>query len=154
MAHQNPGTPQLRQLLTDARTIAMVGASSNPDRPSFEIMRQLLDAGYRVIPVNPRETEVLGQKAYASLRDIPERVDIVDVFRRAEDTPEIADEAAAIGARALWLQLGISSEEAAARATAHGLMVIMNRCIGATHAQLGIPAHAGAESIGSDVRLD
>lgn len=154
MAHQNPGTPQLRQLLTDARTIAMVGASSNPDRPSFEIMRQLLDAGYRVIPVNPRETEVLGQKAYASLRDIPERVDIVDVFRRAEDTPEIADEAAAIGARALWLQLGISSEDAAARATAHGLMVIMNRCIGATHAQLGIPAHAGAESIGSDVRLD
>jgi predicted CoA-binding protein len=125
--------------LTEASTIAMVGASSNPEKPSHGIMGKLLGAGYRVIPVNPRETEVLGQKAYASLSDIPDAVDIVDVFRRAEDTPPIADEAARIGAKVLWLQAGISSEEAAARARAAGLEVVMDLCIGATHSLLRIP---------------
>jgi predicted CoA-binding protein len=117
----------------------MVGASSNPDKTSHGIMQKLQHVGYKVIPVNPRETEVLGERSYPSLLDIPERVDIVDVFRRAEDTPPIADEAVKIGAKALWLQTGIESEEAAARATAGGLMVVMNACIGATHAMLRIP---------------
>lgn len=139
MSHVNPSDDELRTLLTSASTIAIVGASANPEKPSYGIMQRLLDGGYRVIPVNPKEPEVLGQKAYAALGDIPERVDIVDVFRRAEDTPAIADEAIAIGAKALWLQLGISNDEAAARATAAGLTVIMDKCIGATHKALAIP---------------
>src|SRR5215467_6337226 len=140
MAHQDPSDAELRRLLTDATTIAMVGASSNPERESHGIMQKLQRAGYRVIPVNPKETEILGERSYASLLDVPERVDIVDVFRRAEDTPQIADEAVTIGARALWLQSGIVSEEAAARAARGGLMVIMDRCIGATHSLLRVPA--------------
>ncbi|KAB2897292.1 MAG: response regulator [Kofleriaceae bacterium] len=136
--HHNPSDAELRALLESATTIAIVGASSNPDRPSNEIMQLLLDAGYRVIPVNPRETEVLGQRAVASLADIGERVDIVDVFRRSEDTPAIAAEAVAIGARALWLQEGVSNEDAAARARAGGLTVVMDRCIGVTHRALRI----------------
>jgi uncharacterized protein len=140
VAHTNPSNEDLRKLLTETRTIAIVGASSNPEKPSYGIMRLLLNAGYRVIPVNPRETEVLDQKAYASLDDVPEPIDIVDVFRRSEDTPPIADQAVGVGAKALWLQLGISNEDAAARAKAGGLAVVMNACIGATHARLGIPA--------------
>jgi uncharacterized protein len=139
MPHQNPSDDQLRKLLTDARTIAMVGASSSPDRPSHGIMKKMLAAGYHVIPVNPRETEVLGQKAFASLGDIPEKVDIVDVFRRAEDTPPIADEAVAIGAKAIWLQSGISNEDTARRAEAGGIMAIMDACIGVEHSLLRIP---------------
>jgi uncharacterized protein len=139
MAHQNPSNQELKQLLTDATTIAMVGASSNPEKESHRIMQRLQKAGYRVIPVNPRETEVLGERAYPSLGDVPEHVDIVDVFRRAEDTPGIADDAVKIGAKALWLQTGIVNEEAAARGKAGGLMVVMDACIGATHSLLRVP---------------
>jgi predicted CoA-binding protein len=139
MPHQNPSDDQLRKLLTEARTIAIVGASSSSDRPSHGIMKKMLDAGYRVIPVNPRENEVLGQKAYGSLLDVPEKVDIVDVFRRAEDTPPIADDAVAIGAKALWLQSGIVNEETARRAWSGGLMSIMDMCIGVEHSLLQIP---------------
>ena len=117
----------------------MVGASSNPDKASYGIMRKLQKAGYRVIPVNPREAEILGERSYPSLLAIPERIDIVDVFRRSEDTPQIADEAVAIGAKALWLQTGISNEDAAERAEAGGLKVVMDACIGATHSLLRIP---------------
>jgi len=139
MAHQNPSDQELKQLLTDATTIAMVGASSNPEKASYGIMQKLQRAGYRVVPVNPRETEILGEPSYPSLLDVPERIDIVDVFRRAEDAPGIADEAVTIGARALWLQSGITSEDAAARAAKGGLIVVMDTCIGATHSLLGIP---------------
>lgn len=142
--HTNPPDDDLRALLTSANTIAMVGASSDPEKPSHGIMRKLLKAGYRVIPVNPKETEVLGQRAYASLDDLSEPVDIVDVFRRAEDTPAIADQAVRIGARALWLQSGIRSEEAASRAAAGGLTVVMDACIGAMHSLLGVPARKTA----------
>jgi len=138
MSHANPNDAALRQLLTDATTIAMVGASSDPDKASYGIMQKLQSVGYRVIPVNPRETEILGERAYPSLVDVPERIDIVDVFRRAEDAPGIADEAVAVGAKALWLQTGIVSEEAAARAEAGGLIVVMDACIGATHALLRV----------------
>jgi len=117
----------------------MVGASSNPEKASHGIMQRLQKVGYKVIPVNPRETDVLGERAYPSLIDVPEKIDIVDVFRRAEDTPSIADDAVTIGAKALWLQTGIENEDAAARAEAGGLTVVMNACIGATHAMLRIP---------------
>jgi predicted CoA-binding protein len=139
MAHQNPSNQELKQLLTDATTIAMVGASSNPEKESHSIMQKLQKAGYRVFPVNPRETEVLGERQYASLADVPGHVDIVDVFRRAEDTPAIADDAVKIGAKALWLQTGIVNEEAAARAKACGLMVVVDVCIGSTHTLLPVP---------------
>ncbi len=136
--HTNPSDEQVKQLLTDAHTIAIVGASTNPERSSYGIMQKLQHAGYRVIPVNPRETEVLGEEAYASLSDIPEHVDIVDVFRRSEDTPPIAAEAVSIGAKVLWLQSGISNEEAAERATAGGLTVVMDECLGTMHSILRV----------------
>jgi len=139
MPHTNPTTDEIRTLLTNAKTIAMVGASSNSDKASYGIMQKLQRAGYHVVPVNPREEKVLGEKAYPSLADVPERIDIVDVFRRSEDTPPIADEAVRIAAKALWLQTGIVNEDAAARAKAGGLMVVMDACIGATHALLRIP---------------
>src|SRR5712691_165540 len=142
MAHSNPSEQVLKQLLTDAITIAVVGASSNPDKASYGIMQKLQRAGYRVIPVNPRETQILGERSYPSLIDIPERIDIVDVFRRAEDTPGIADEAVTIGAKALWLQTGIVNEDAAARAKAGGLTVVMDACIGSTHSLLRVPSKA------------
>jgi predicted CoA-binding protein len=134
--HTNPSDDQLRHILTTAKTIAMVGASDHEDKPSNGIMKQLQRAGYRVIPVNPRETEVLGERSHPSLVDVPEPVDIVDVFRRAEDTPAIADDAVKIGAKTLWLQQGIENDAAAARARAGGLTVVMNACIGATHRRL------------------
>ncbi len=140
--HINPSDDALRALLGNSRTIAMVGASDKPDRPSHGIMKLLIAAGFRVIPVNPRETSVLGHMAFDSVAGIPEPVDIVDVFRRAEDTPPIADEAVRIGAKALWLQAGISSDDAAARAAAGGLIVVMNLCIGDTVKRLGIRSTA------------
>ena len=140
MPHANPSDQELKALLTSSTTIAMVGASSNPEKASHGVMQKLQRAGYRVIPVNPRESEVLGERSYPSLIDVPERIDIVDVFRRAEDAPAIADDAVTIGAKALWLQIGIVSDEAAARARAGGLIVVMDACIGATHALLRIPA--------------
>jgi predicted CoA-binding protein len=136
MTHRNPSDEEIAHLLAEARTIAIVGASSKPHRPSHGIMGQLQRVGYRTIPVNPRETDVLGERAYASLRDIPEPVDIVDVFRRAEFTPAIAEDAVAIGAKALWLQSGIWNEEAAATARAAGLTVVMDACIGVLHSVL------------------
>ena len=137
--HTNPSDAELKQLMANASTIAVVGASSNPEKSSYGIMRKLQSVGYHVIPVNPRETEVLGERAYASLSDIPVPVDIVDVFRRSEDTPPIADEAVKIGAKALWLQSGIENEDAAKRAKAGGLTVVMDSCLGTMHAVLRVP---------------
>jgi predicted CoA-binding protein len=121
----------LRSLLKDARTVAVVGLSSKPWRASYEIAAYLQEHGYRVVPVNPAETEVLGEPAYATLADIPRdiEVDVVDVFRRAEHTPEIARQAVEIGAKVLWLQEGIVNDEAARIATDGGLDVIMGVCI-------------------------
>jgi uncharacterized protein len=138
MTHVNPTDDQLRTILSTSRTIAIVGASSSHDRASNGVMKTLMAAGFRVIPVTPRETRILGRTVYPTLADIPEPVDIVDVFRRAEDAPAIADEAVKIGAKVLWLQLGIVSEEAAARASAAGLTTIMDLCIGKTTSRLGI----------------
>ena len=138
MAYTKPTDDALRAILTRARTIAIVGASSKRDRPSYEVMKILMGAGFRVIPVTPKESKILGRQAYATLADIPEPVDIVDVFRRPEETPAIADEAVRIGAKVLWLQLGIASDEAAARAAAGGLDVVMDTCVGQTTLRLGI----------------
>lgn len=144
MAHTNPSDDALRAILAGAGTIAMVGASSNPDRPAHGVMRFLQERGFRVVPVSPNETEVLGERAWPSLGEVPEPVDIVDVFRRAEHTPAIADEAVEAGARTLWLQLGISNEEAAERGKAGGLTVVMDRCIAQTVRRLGL-SKEGAE---------
>lgn len=143
MTHVNPNDDELREILSEYRTIAMVGASSSHDRPSIGVMKVLLAAGFEVIPVTPREPSILGRTTYPSLTDVPTRVDIVDVFRRADDTPPIADDAARIGAKVFWLQAGIVSEEAATRAGAAGLSVIMDLCIGKTVSRLGIK-HAKA----------
>jgi predicted CoA-binding protein len=137
--HSNPSDAELKQLMSNASTIAVVGASSNPEKSSYGIMRKLQSVGYHVIPVNPRETEVLGERAYPSLSDIPVPVDIVDVFRRSEDTPSIADEAVKIGAKVLWLQSGIENEDAAKRAESGGLTVVMDSCLGTMHAVLRVP---------------
>jgi predicted CoA-binding protein len=127
----SPEDRELRALLGEVRTVAVVGLSSRPGRPSFEVATYLADHGYRIVPVNPNETEVLGEPAYGSLLEIPRDlvIDVVDVFRRASETPEVARQAVAIGAKVLWLQEGIVSEEAAAIASAGGLEVIMGVCI-------------------------
>lgn len=127
IARQN----ELRSLLGEARVIAVVGASSKDWRPSHSVAVYLQEHGYRIIPINPNEREVLGERAYPTLRDIPDgvHVDVVDVFRRAEHTPEVARDAVAIGARLLWLQEDIVSEEAARIASEGGLDVIMGVCI-------------------------
>jgi predicted CoA-binding protein len=135
--HQNPPDAIVRDLLISARRLAIVGLSSNPNRPSYGIARKMQAAGYSIVPVNPNESEVLGEKAYPSLDAVPGKVDIVVVFRRPEHTPAIAKDAVKIGARALWLQQGIFNEEAA-RAAA-GLLVVMDLCIGVEHSVLRIP---------------
>jgi predicted CoA-binding protein len=140
MTYTRPTDETLRDILTRARTIAIVGASSKRDRPSFEVMKILMGAGFHVIPVTPKEEKILGRTAYPALADIPEPVDIVDVFRRPEETPAIADEAVRIGAKVLWLQMGISSDDAADRARAGGLAVVMDTCIGQATLRLGIKA--------------
>lgn len=120
----------LRRLLENTRTIALVGASPKPNRPSHGVMAYLQQSGYRVIPVNPvaAGSTILGETVYGSLAEIREPIDMVDVFRRAEDTPPVAEEAVAAGAKSLWLQLGIANDEAADIATKGGLDVVMDRC--------------------------
>jgi uncharacterized protein len=125
----DPITAVLRQ----SKTIAVVGLSSNPLRPSHEVASYLQRAGYTIIPVNPNESEVLGQKSYARLEDVPVPIDIVDVFRRPEHVPAIADSAIAIHAKCLWLQQGITHAEAAAKARAAGLFVIEDACLFIEH---------------------
>src|SRR6202051_2940946 len=117
------------QILRGAKTSAVVGLSSNPMRASHGVAEYLKSAGYRIIPVNPNETEVLGEKAYARLEDVPEPVDIVDVFRGAGEVPGVADAAIRVGAKAVWMQEGVVEEEAAEVARAAGLDVVMDRCI-------------------------
>ena len=131
-----PDIPTLRRILRDSHTIAVVGLSADWFRPSFFAAKYMRDHGYRVIPVNPKYPEILGQKCYPELAAIPDAVDIVDLFRRSESTPELAREAVAIGAKVLWLQLGIENREAGRIATDGGLEVVMDRCVKIEHARL------------------
>ena len=133
-----PSDAELRSILGDAETIAVVGLSSKPDRESYEVAEYLQSRGYRIVPVNPNETAVLGERAYTTLSDIPEdvRIDVVDVFRRAADTPPVAEEAVARGAKVLWLQDGIVNDDARRIAEEGGLTVIMGVCIQRTKRRL------------------
>ena len=126
----------LRRVLQAGRVIAVVGLSADSNRPSHLVAKYLLERGYRIIPVNPRESEILGQKCYARLTDIPEPVDIVDCFRRAQDIGPIAEDAIAIRAKTLWLQLDIRNETAEQRALAAGLDVVVDRCVKIEYARL------------------
>jgi len=130
MNHDFYTNDYLRSVLRDVKTIAMVGASPNWNRPSYFAMKYLQEKGFRVIPVNPQAAgqTILGEKVYAELADIPERVDMVDIFRRSEAAGPIVDEAIRIGAKVVWMQIGVRNDEAAARAEAAGLRVVMNRC--------------------------
>lgn len=128
-------TPELVNTILDLNTIAVVGLSPNPGRTSHSVSRYMQANGYRIIPVNPGHDEIMGEKAYPTLADIPEPVGIVDVFRRAEFTPAVAEQAVAIGAQALWLQLGIFNDEAVRTATEGGLMAVQNLCIKIEHAR-------------------
>ena len=130
---------QISQILHTARTIAVVGLSGKRFRPSYGVSEYMKRAGYRIIPVNPLETEVLGEKCYPDLDSIPEPVDIVDIFRRSECVPEIVEAAIRIGAKAVWMQEGVVHEGAALRAAQAGLAVVMDRCILKDHRRL---AHA------------
>jgi predicted CoA-binding protein len=120
-------------ILKQAKTIAVVGLSSNPARPSHGVAAYMQRAGYRIIPVNPNEREVLGEKSYARLEDVPEKIDIVNVFRRAEEVPPVVEGAIRIGARTVWMQLGIRNATAAEKAKAAGLSAIEDKCIMVEH---------------------
>ncbi len=126
----------VQRILKQTKIIAVVGLSDKPDRDSYQIASYLQQQGYRIIPVNPRINEVLGEKAYPSLRDVPDPVDVVDIFRRSEDVSPIVEDAIAIGAKVVWMQAGIVNEEAAARAEAAGLAVIMDACMRSAHRTL------------------
>jgi uncharacterized protein len=133
-----PSQDDLKKIYAETKTIAVVGASSDDSKASHRIPRYLQSQGYRIIPVSPKGGEILGEKVYTSLAEIPEPVDVVDVFRPAEETPGVARDAVAMGAKVLWLQSGIESEEAERIAEDGGLSVVMDRCMGATHRQLGL----------------
>ena len=129
-------TTKLRRILKASRTIAVVGLSANWYRPSYFAAKYMQEHGYRVIPVNPQYDNILGEKCHKALADIPEKVDIVDCFRRSEEIPAIADEAIAIGAKVLWMQLGVTSEAARRKAESAGLEVVEDRCVKIEHGRL------------------
>ncbi len=132
----NQEHPDIAALLRAGKTIAVVGLSNRRDRPSYGVAAYLQNAGYRIIPVNPLEQEILGEKAYSTLEEVPEAVDIVDVFRRPEFVPEIVESAIRMGAKAIWLQEGVIHEAAGKRAREAGLTVVMDRCILKEHRRL------------------
>ncbi len=123
------GADPILEILRKYKSIAVVGLSSNPMRPSYGVTEYMQSAGYRIIPVNPNETEVLGEKSYARLEDVPEKIEIVDIFRRAEEVAAVVESAICVGAKAVWMQLGVENEAAAERARAAGLAVVEDSCI-------------------------
>jgi uncharacterized protein len=136
MASEDLREADLKRILREAKTIAVVGLSANSDKESHMVASYLKARGYHIIPVNPGAEEILGEKSYPNLESIPEPVDVVDVFRRPEYVPEIADQAVKIGAKVLWMQMGVTNEEAAKTARAGGLEVVQDRCMMADHRRL------------------
>lgn len=128
----------MKDILLSANTVASVGLSSSQEKESYWIVAYLIEQGYTIIPVNPKADEIMGEKVYQSLSDIPVKVDVVQVFRKSEDVPPVVDEAIKIGAKVVWMQEGIVNEEAARKAREAGLQVVMNACMRATHKRLGI----------------
>ena len=126
----------VRDILEKSKIIAVVGLSPKPERDSHEVAKYLQDQGYRIVPVNPRADNILGEKSYPDLASIPEKVDVVDIFRRSDDVPPVVDQAIDIGAKAVWMQLGIVNEDAAAKAREAGLGVVMDRCMLVEHRNL------------------
>lgn len=135
---QNATTEEIRRILQDARTVAIVGLSDKPHRPSHAVATYLQQNGYRIIPVNPNLQEVLGGKAWPSLSEVPDPVDVVDIFRAPEAVPGIVEEAIRKGAKVIWMQEGIVHNEAAERARAAGLKVVMNKCMLKEHRAAGL----------------
>jgi predicted CoA-binding protein len=135
--YENPPDDRIREILRVYKNVAVVGLSSEEDRPSYGVSRYLQKRGYKIIPVNPNETEILGEKVYPSLSDVPEKVEIVDVFRRPEFIPPIVDEAIKIGAKVIWLQEGVINHPAAIKASQQGVMVVMDKCMLKEHRKLG-----------------
>ncbi|MFN7991055.1 MAG: CoA-binding protein [Candidatus Micrarchaeia archaeon] len=131
---------EIPQILRSARNIAVVGLSDKPERPSYGVAEYMQAHGYRIIPVNPMISEWKGIKAYKSLSEIPrgDKVDVVDIFRKSEDVPAVVDEAIGIGAKTVWMQLGVVNESAAEKARGAGLSVVMDRCMKIEHAKLGL----------------
>ncbi|SDC58959.1 Predicted CoA-binding protein [Terribacillus halophilus] len=140
MAFQNPENEQIRDILLKAKTIAVVGLSDSPDRTSYGVSRAMQQAGYRIIPVNPNVTEVLGEKAYPSLAEVPDEIDIINVFRRSEFLPGLAREAGRTNARVFWTQQGVYDEGAAAHLEQEGCTVLMDLCIKVAHSVLVGPS--------------
>ncbi|MGE5251901.1 MAG: CoA-binding protein [Bacteroidota bacterium] len=126
----------MREILSSAKTVASVGLSSNPRKESYGVAAYLKDHGYRVIPVNPTAAEILGEKSYPDLASVPEKIDVVQVFRRPEDVPPVVEQAIKAGAKVVWMQEGIVNEEAAGMARAAGLQVVMDACMRQTHKRL------------------
>ena len=138
MPLHNASPDEIRQLLSEAHTIAVVGLSDKPDRDIHHVAAYLQQHGYRIIPVNPAVASVLGERSYARLEDVAEKIDIVDIFRKPEAVPAIVESAIAVGAKAIWMQLGIAHNAAADQARAAGLAVVMNKCILIEHRRLGV----------------
>ncbi|NIM97190.1 MAG: CoA-binding protein [candidate division Zixibacteria bacterium] len=134
--HINPSDEQIKEILQKYNNVAVVGLSSDQTRPSYGVAEYLQRKGFKIIPVNPNEKEILGEKAYPNLGSIPEKVEIVDIFRRAEHVPPIVDEAIIIAAKVIWMQLGVVNHAAAIKASQSGLAVIMDRCIYRDHRML------------------
>ena len=128
-----PSADPIFDILTRYKTIAVVGLSSNPSRPSYGVTEYMQSSGYHIIPVNPNETDVLGEPSYARLEDAPQKIEVVDVFRRPEDVPPVVDAAIRVGAKVIWMQLGIANEPAARKAQAAGLTVVMDACMLVEH---------------------
>lgn len=133
---QGPKPDSVEGILRDCRIVAVVGLSTNPDRPSYGVASYLKNQGFKIIPVNPGEKEILEEKCYPSLGSIPEQIDVVDIFRRSEDVPVIVEEAIKIGAKAVWMQKGVINEKAASSARAAGLHVVMDKCMYEEHLRL------------------
>ena len=131
--YQNPSDEQIREILNKYRSVAVVGLSSDEGRPSYGVSRYLQRRGYKIIPVNPRESEILGEKVYPSLSAIPEKVEIVDIFRRSEFVPQVVEEAVKIGAKVIWMQEGVVNYAAAQFAAQHGIVVVMDKCMLKVH---------------------